>query len=129
MSFEIHNPQGKAIGMYELDKEACEFWKVKSNPVHYAHPPLDKHYTNDWFSSIGWAIHHPEGYVSKDESPWNDVKCTLWTIQARGLYKSLYHEDPLVMKAEIEAIEVFLKPYFDLINHWQSKGYIPIKIN
>lgn len=126
MSFQIHNPQGIAIDLKELDKEACEFWKVEHNEILYAHPPLKEYWTNSWFDSIGWAIHHPEGYTSKKESPWNDVKCTLWTIQARAMYKNLYSEEFLT---ELNTTKIFLKPYFDLIDHWESKGYIPIKIN
>jgi len=124
MSFEIHDHEGNAIHLVQLDVEASQFWDVEVHNNAYVHPPLDKYYTNSWFDSIGFAISSPEGYASK-EHPWDDVKCTLWTIQARAMYKLLYKEEFIT---ELNTTRIFLKPYFDLIDHWQSKGYIPIKI-
>ena len=121
--FEIHDPSGNAIDLRILDKEACEFWNVESHPRLWAHPDQKTFYTNSWFDSIGWAIANPSGHFKK----WMAVKCTLWQIQSANLLKVL-HDTP-AMLAEIEVIDKFLKPYFELADYWESKGYIPIKIN
>lgn len=119
MSFEIHNSLGEAITLEQLDREAAEFWKVKVDARYHAHPDLKTHYTNSWFDTIGWVISHPEKYTKG----WNDVRCTLWTVQAKGLYKLLDNQEK--MTEEIEGIRIFLEPYFELIDHWESKGYVP----
>lgn len=121
MSFQILNPQGEAISLEELDKEAAAFWNTDRNPGSYAHPDTPNHYTNSWYDAIGWAIYNPEKYAEG----WNDVKCTIWVIQARYLYNKLH--DPIQITREIKDIHIFLKPYYELIDHWESKGYIPHK--
>jgi len=123
MSFQIHDLKGRAIPIIELEREVCEFWNVKEDARYYAHPDMLSHYTNSWFDTIGWAIRYPENYIKG----WNDVRCTLWTIQAKSLYEHLYDNEN--MQTHIERIQVFLKPYYDLIDHWESKGYIPVKID
>lgn len=122
MSFQIHSPEGRVIPIDELDKEACELWKVEYHPACYAHPQLDNYYTNNWFDSIGWAIHHPEMYTKG----WNDVRCTLWIIQAKSLYANLYSTE--AFNKDLENIRKFLQPYYELIAHWESKGYKPVRI-
>lgn len=122
MSFQIHSPEGIEISLNALDLEACEFWKVEYDEKQYAHPNIENYYTTNWFDAIGWAIHHPGDYTKG----WDDVKCTLWTIQARPLYKELWDEEALL--EEIRAIRVYLAPYYELIDHWETKGYKPITI-
>lgn len=122
MSFEIHSSSGKVIHPKDLDQEACDLWLIAIDSRHYAHPPLENHWTNSWYANIGWAIENP--YDA--EKGWEDVKSVLWTIQARSLYKVLYKAKE--REEELAEIGIFLEPYFDLIDHWQSKGYIPVKI-
>lgn len=129
MSFQLQSsPEGIAIPINDLDKEASEFWKVDFDSKHYAHPfvaycaPSENHYTNNWFDTIGWAIHHPEMYTKG----WNDVRCTLWIIQAKSLYANLYSTE--AFNKDLENIRKFLQPYYELIAHWESKGYKPVRI-
>jgi hypothetical protein len=123
MSFEIHTPEGRVIPLKELDKEASEFWKVPldPDPKFYAHPDLPTFYTNSWYESIGWSIGNPEKHTG-----WEAVKYKLWQMQIEHMYKHLFDVN---FHAQIEQVKTFLKPYFELIDHWESKGYIPIKID
>lgn len=119
MSFQIHNPEGKAIDINELDKEAAAFWSKEPHGKWYASPD---HEGVNWFDTIGWAIHKPENYTKG----WDDIRCTLWAIQSKSLYDSLYLTEKF--DAELESIRKYLKPYYELIYHWESKGYKPVTI-
>lgn len=119
MSFQILNSEDQPITLYELDKEAAEFWDVKMHDKYYAIP---KQSPTTWFDSIGFAIHHPEKYTKG----WNDIKCTLWTIQSRSLYDVLMTRS--VMNIKVHNIREYLTPYYKLIDYWEAKGYKPKQI-
>lgn len=122
MSFEIHNPKGIVIPTEELNKEAAEFWGVKYDPDRETHPDLPHHWTNSWIGCIGYGIS-----LGAELKNWDDVKFTLWILQCRPLCSALY--DRPEFERELKLVREFLKPYYELIDHWKSKGYIPIQLN
>jgi len=128
--FEITDPQGKNIAHGELDKQACEFWKVEPQ-TFYAHPPLPKEWTNSWYDTIGWAIEHLNEF-NNAKSGWEEVKGILWIIQSRDLHNILWEGSSVYtnnhLQNRLESIRDFLKPYFGLIDHWSNKGYRPVQI-
>lgn len=119
MKFQIRSSDGRPVPFYELDKEAAELWGKPVSTEEYASP-----YTSDtnWFDSIGWAIANPINYTEG----WEDVKCTLWTIQSKELFRYLYAFQ--AMNTAIEAIKRYLRPYYNLIDLWESEGYTPHKM-
>src|SRR4051812_38520421 len=110
MSFQIRNAQGEAIPINILDKEAAKFWGKALDPKKYAYPHLRA--DSNWFDILGWAIYCPERYTEG----WDDVKCTLWVIQSKDLYKYIINNIGEILVRSTE-IRDFLKPYFDLVDH------------
>lgn len=132
MSFEIHNAQGHAILIEQLDKEACELWSTEVHPKNYASPSdipsvkamyfIEKEgrekYLNEvkfwterqnWFDWIGWKIH-------SGINTWEDLRKDIITP---------YEEKGLLEAAkELPTIWGFI----DLINLWESKGYTPVQV-
>lgn len=129
MSFQIHDASGKAVDIKQLDKEAAEFWGVEVHPKNYAQPASDSYYTSNWFDSIGYYIHSPDSNYTKG---WGNIKCSLWSIQARDLFRILYETQDIAanehLHTRLHSIKTFLQPYFQLIDHWESKGYIPVRV-
>jgi hypothetical protein len=124
MGFQIKNKEGEALTIKELDKEAAEFWNKKIHDKYYANPSPEgtsvfKQQTN-WFDVIGYNIHSPEVNYTKG---WDNVKCSLWTLHIQGLYNKS-DED---LNIHIQVTKEFNKPYYDLIDYWESKGYVPVK--
>ena len=155
MSFQIHNEEGQAIGINELDKEAAEFWGKKVADRSYAHPTPEPEWdkisdsterfkaemnyaravVGNWFDTIGYQIHSPS---TNWTSGWDNVKAGLWVIQSTDYYKCLfdtktYQDDTGKEHTELDirlaVTKSYLKPYYDLIDHWAAKGYKPVQIN
>lgn len=120
MSFQILASDDTPIPVNDLDKEAAEFWNTPLDGKWYASP--NKGLTSvNWFDSIGWNIHHPTVTWT---SGWNNVKCSMMAVQTAE-----YGMLPLEKQQEkLVYANAYLKPYFDLIDHWASKGYIPVRI-
>lgn len=116
MSFQILDSQKQPIIINELDKEAAEFWQIPVDPRMYA---------KDWFDIIGYRIHNP--IDPRYTSGWNNVKHNMLLVSVGGLYEHI--GNPEAMTKAMEGIHKFLKPYFDLIDHWAAKGYTPLKID
>lgn len=138
MSFQILNKEGEALTMNELDREAAAFWNKEVHTKHYASPPantegmseIDKirsDITGNWFDVIGYQIHSPED--ARYTSGWNNVKCSLWTIQSKGWYSKVFNWSIEEMEIYMKVTKDFLKPYYDLIDHWEAKGYQPQQVN
>lgn len=147
MSFQILNKEGQAIGINVLDAEAAELWGKKVEPQWYADPEPPRrpdessaqYYRRcgrgNWYDIIGYNIHEPK---SDWTTGWNNIKASLWVVQATSMYEHLY--DDKTYKDEesdkeytqldivIMATKQYLKPYFDLIDHWEAKGYRPVQI-
>jgi hypothetical protein len=120
MPFQIRDNNNKAISLKELDKEAAEFWKVPLDEKWYATPSGAIQDLN-WFDFIGFEIHKKSSCYTHG---WSNVKC--------GLVKNTLETFALLpfenWKDKIDKKIAFLKPYFDLIDYWESKGYIPVQI-
>lgn len=136
MGFQIQTEAKVPIAINDLDREAAEFWGNEVHPKQYATPEkitedmdwrrkLMAEMRGNWFDIIGYAINSP---LSRYTNGWGNVKCTLWTIQAQGWYDLIGTDEIEGLQARIKSVKAYLKPYFDLIDHWASKGYIPAQI-
>lgn len=134
-AFQILDGDNKAISINLLDKEAAEFWGKEVHPKQYANPAkpreaneneidfLRRSMLGNWFDIIGYQIANP---LVEWTSGWNNVKCTLMSIALVDLYK--HFEDMDKTLVHIHAAWEYNKPYFELIDHWESKGYQPKQI-
>jgi len=139
-TFRILNSNNEIIPINDLDKEAAAFWNKEVKPRYYANPTPEftnpdnlqgieltkaqiKHGFNEsinWFDSIGWQIANPS---VKYTTGWDNIKCCLLSIHTESLALSTIEEQIIILKSANE----YVQPYFDLIDHWVSKGYIPVK--
>ncbi len=131
MPFEIRTLKGVAINMYTLNREVRDVWNVEpvyKNQVEiFAYPPNDP--KNDWVEVIGFAIEKPmlfrEHVMQQD---WNDVKQTLFNIQMDQLSDEINLSDRTSVLNKVNGALNFLQPYYHLIDVWDSKGYLPVRI-
>ncbi len=155
MSFQIHNSGGVAIPINKLDEEAAIFWGQEIDPKHYAHPQKkqegEKEWSfisrcGNWFDIVGYCIHSPVHACSG----WSNVVATMIaeSIGMKFIDTSEGYKDrpvpiiefvsdpnkvgqmhlPESIEEKIWGILTFYKPYIELINHWQSKGYVPVQV-
>ncbi len=101
----------------------------------------------NWYDIIGYNIAN-QGYAM---SGWSNVVHTILSSSMPSFIidtKEGYADRPVKLLAELEIIDetkfelnwidngkvalagvlLFVKPYLELINHWQSKGYKPVQI-
>jgi len=143
MSFQILDKDNNAVAINELDKQAAEFWGKEVDKESYASPAKRKEGEStvqflrreiNWFDTIGYQIHSPNCTYT---TGWDNVKASLWSIQSTGMYKDLFNEKQYEdedgkswtsLDIRLQVTKEFLKPFFDLIDHWASLGYIPKQI-
>jgi len=126
----IDTKTGEAVRINELDRQAAEFWGVKLNKRSYAQPK-DYGYGSNWFDIIGFGISQMDYSHS-----WNGVVSYLFEDIGNMFldYSTGYNDRPVKVydtQEVVEKIQIaidFFKPYVDLINHWQAKGYQPKQI-
>lgn len=157
MGFQIKDKDGQAIPINKLDEEAAGFWGKNPQEKKYAYPQNDapesadmktrfdalKRHAN-WFDIIGHCI-HSQGHAC---SGWANVVATMiaehigmkFIDTSKGYaerpVKVIFFEEknekelclPVETEVSIYWTLDFYKPYIELINHWQSKGYSPVKI-
>lgn len=138
-SFQILNKDNKAIKINDLDLEASIFWNVPIHPKQYANPMY--HPNSNWFDVIGWNIAN-QGHEC---SGWANVVSTMMAtsigmklidtsegykdraVLIKGFEPIKDNDNILKLPDEVEldiyGILTFYKPFIELINHWQSKGY------
>lgn len=122
-AFEIHDKEGKAMLIADLDAEACALWGKEVHPKEYAYPQHKpekfasykeefEFYTGkeNWFDKIGWRI-------ANHNLDWEELKAVI-------LWPFLKHEIPLEEIKSYPAIWGFI----ELIDLWESKGYTPVSI-
>jgi hypothetical protein len=133
MEFQIHDEAGKAITMRQLDNEAREFWKLETtekNKGYSAYPDVNLDLTvmdnirkalmNNWFDIIGRTIaDHAEC------KEWKNVKYKMYMVLIPESFPTKSYEFQIVY---IKSVNELCKPYFELIDLWESKGYKPIHI-
>lgn len=134
MSFQILNTNNEALTMSELDAEAAQLWGKEVHPKQYAypaHPRLIDSFeaeieeatlaSANWFDVIGWRIHSPICAHSYDA--WEDVRKNM----ILSLIEDDLKDEQTLLKSYNSAIK-YLRPFFNLIELWQSKGYKPKRI-
>ena len=151
-AFKILNAEGHALTMAELDKEAAEFWGKEIDPKHYANPFPKEEGNNlsamranalnnslNWYDIIGWNIAHQGNYTTG----WRNVAHTMVTETLGECLVNLRKDEPIKLAEFVgdtelhlpDEIEIkicstlnYFKPFIDLINHWMSKRYVPVKV-
>ena len=154
-AFRILDKDGKAISLKELNKEAAIFWGKE--PDEYCSYPYKKtkfvnannlegealqrairqhHWfeanqeTINWDEKIGYAIANQGNYTSG----WNNVAYTMYNIHFGGFPINTDNKEkvtlftPEQIEIEIQAVLQLLKPFLELIQHWQEKGYQPEQV-
>lgn len=118
MGFQIKDKEGNAIVLNTLDAEAATFWEQPVDATSYASP---KDMWGNWFDMIGYKIHSPIG--PRYTSGWANVKHNMFLVSVGGFYKHLFNEAELTEK--MAAVAKYLAPYYQLMDHWEAKGYTP----
>lgn len=119
MSFRIDGPDGIAIPLLTLDKQAADFWSTKVDRKYYASPKKGI----NWFDSIGYNIHYNKAQQTArfdGKITWEMVKESMMHVHVNLLAEDVCEK--------IKSTRIYLLPYFRLIDHWDRLGYIPIKI-
>lgn len=118
MSWEIINPAGSVLTIAQLNREARTLWKTEgtngfAQPLH--EPGLENEHPLDianWYDRVGGGIHN-----SETAGNWEEVKDKIiepWL--------------GLCLTEDIARKQPGVKPYLELIDHWDSKGYKPMYI-
>lgn len=153
-AFQIHDKDGNAISIKDLDQEACEFWKVEKQEKWYASPKNMKSDGTEeksvmkqrinWYDFIGHNIARFD--LKFTELRWDTVvEQMIASYLGRQFFKK--QEDGSIKLQQFttkdggktfsmeEDLEITLyclldhyKDYVDLMNHWNSKGYKPVQI-
>lgn len=103
---------------------------------------------SNWYDTIGWNIANQGNQCSG----WSNVVATMMAMQLGMKFIDLDHDyktGPIVIKEPVlielpdDKCEVnfpdklaiqlwatvnYFKPYIELMNHWQSKGYMPKQV-
>lgn len=134
MPFEIRNLEGKKIRDYILNQQAVELWGTKiithqerKEPPYVTVAPLENDDGENWHNNIGFAIEYPNLIRAFDQKTaqqdWNQVKHSMFNSLMEE-WDSYKYED--IVKNMNDSLE-HLKPYYALIDLWESKGYIPVR--
>ena len=93
----------------------------------------------NWFDVIGWNIANQGNYTYG----WQNVVHTMVTQTLGECLVRLNKDEPIKLAEFVGDTEIHLessweealyatlnyyKPFIDLINHWMSKGYMPVKV-
>jgi|ERR1044072_2317234 hypothetical protein len=134
MHFELRFPNGDKIPFETLNAEAANLWGVgiARDSVEYVFPPNPDSTTEydeevSWVELIGSAIMHPQLVgVTPMQQNWIGVKETM--VNSHLDSADVWDKNADEMVRIITSAINWLKPYLALIDHWQSKGYNPIKV-
>lgn len=121
-SFQIIGKENQPLTMAALDSQASGFWKVDSDSKYYAQPegnPL-----GNWFDTIGWSISKQTDHLYWGLNTWNTVKSDMLAVHVYSCV-ILSPEEAGVRMCQIMRK---LQPYFQLIDYWESLGYLPKQI-
>lgn len=134
MGFQIRFPNGEPIPLETLNAEAANLWNIgiARDAVKYVFPQTPKgtdigyDEETSWFEIIELGIEYPEVIGGTPVYPrWTDIKESLFNGQViSGSIWDMKAED---IVRDVSRTILFLKPYYELIDLWQSKGYIPIQ--
>lgn len=152
--FQILNAEGEAISINTLDQEAAKFWGKPLDSKSYASPAkqregegeyqfMSREMSANWFDQLGYAIANQGNYTSG----WQNVAlymldcsnylleedkdtvklCTFNVTAFDGVPLATADLSKYLAMGLIVKLE-YAKPYVDLMNHWQAKGYTPKQI-
>lgn len=118
MSFQILDSEKNAIKLRDLDAEVGLLWNKPIDPKYYCTPfekrgdGVDAIFSEgvNWFDSLGWNIHFHK------VNSWSEARDTYYASAGK------------LAKGNGEKYQIYCqiyKPYFQLIDHWESKGYTP----
>lgn len=124
MSFQIKDKDGNGIAINELDRQAAEFWGKEVLAKSYAWPG-DSKWGNNWFDKIGYIIHSPSTDMPY-YTGWKEVKKNLLLNHIEGCILDKPELVSGLLKYNMN--EGGAKPFLDLIDHWDSLGYTPHRI-
>ena len=116
----------QTYGGKEIDK------KSYADPIHMPkglskveqYRIMSKQVSSNWFDKLGWRIANPFDILMIGK--WEYVKNDLFLNLIRSF--KLYEKKPENYREMIEYILEELKPFFDLIDLWDSKKYVPKSI-
>jgi hypothetical protein len=154
-AFQIHDANGNAINIKDLDTEAAAFWGKEVEERAYAYPQIRKEgegsfaYASrkgNWFDIIGRQISRLDepGWYSE----WKEVIRRLidrmetdFIIDSESSdgsksyrieYGTINAEENVTFSNDIliglYARLSFAKPYIELVQHWEAKGYKPVAL-
>lgn len=118
-AFQICSANGSPIALNTLDEEAANFWQVPLKDREFVSPAQS---IGSWYDVIGFAIAYPSSRFTKG---FKNAKCTIYNTMLSGL--PLEDNDKQVLT--LQKIQKITKTYFDLIDHWEQKGYTTKKVN
>lgn len=134
MSFETRDQDGKKIKIEELNEEVSDFWgmpivqytELKETYMTVFPRNRPENDSSNWVNTIGECISHPcltrEQKIMQQD--WKLVKHSMFNVLAQE-WNSYQYEHVVV---DIVESITYLKPFFELIDLWESKGYIPVRI-
>lgn len=135
MPFEIRDQDGKKISEEQLNKEVAEFWH--SDIVQYKEFQNEDAYATvfpynqsdrvvgNWHQIVADAIERPCLITKVFQQTWDQVRLSV-------LNDAMSERDPANREQFVTSIVDtlgFLRHHLDLIDHWKSKGYIPVRIS
>lgn len=134
MHFQMRFPNGDKVPFETLNAEAANLWGIgiARDKVQYVFPntPINElvkyDENNSWYEMIGSAVMHPQtvGAIPMQQT-WSEVKETMFNSQIDA--GEIWEMKAERIQNEIASTVAFLKPYFELIDLWYSKGYAPIR--
>lgn len=108
--------------------------RTKAEFRHKMHTP------NHWKDAIGWYISESKAIEYPDTMKWKDVMTAMLGNSLLNCFLKFPREEkesveicdpfdiPTRCQEELIATLSYYKPYFDLIAHWEEKGYTPHRV-
>lgn len=133
MDFQMRFPNGDKVPFETLNAEAANLWGIgiARDKVKYVFPTdlgvIQYDENNSWHEMIGLAVMHPQtvGAIPMQQT-WSEIKETMFNSQIDA--GEIWEMKAERIQNEIASTVAFLKPYFGLIDLWESKGYNPVRI-
>lgn len=131
--FQIHDSNGKAIAINVLDEEACKLWGTEVHKKNYASPYDKPEIKNIYFQDVqGQRMLNEFTFWSQRQDWFNSIA---WKIaQGNTTWKGLRDDTlSIYLQNDIPMDEIKAEPkvwgFIELIDMWESKGYIPVSMD
>ena len=119
-AFQILDQNLKPIPLATLDIEVCQIWEHDIHKTKYA-----SNTCGNWFDVIGFQIATQKMFHDHGLNTWPTIKQNIFNVHSHNL-ATMTPEQAGVSCCRIMRM---LQPYFDVIDVWSEKGYIPLKYN